>query len=317
MCHAAAVPPHALPAPLLELEPSLHCLVISLARAHARQQYVRGVLLPRACGMQCEILDATDGQALSADKWRMVAPVDAQHVLATRLERAKFIHFTQPLSAGEAGCALSHVHVLRETVRRRLAWAVVLEDDADLPSGFASRCRRAIAALPPTATTTASAAPLLYLGYGVTPAEAARDIEEARAAASSNGDGGDVTLVPVEYAWCCHAMAISYEAARRLLSGATPVDKPADHHCVLCSSVGAVQAYVAVPPLVTLSTHSPFGREHHQYRVAWTYMDHGLRSFALVSRLAKWPSRPGRPEIARARASRGGNEFGDNRFPAD
>ena len=157
-------------------------------------------------------------------------------------------------------------------MRRQLPWALVLEDDVALPVDFVRRACAALRRVPPSAT-----APLLYLGHGaacrleeeLAPSEAealeaaakqAATAEEAAADAAAEAEGAERVPAPrilrAEYAFCTHAMAVSLAAARLLLQGAAPVDKPADHHYVLVSSSGAVQAYVCEPQLVPLSAHS-------------------------------------------------------------
>ena len=230
--------------------------VISLAGASSRRRHATDAVMPRLEGLDTSAVlwDAVNGCCLRPDEQALVASPSKHHMLSGRLRRGEYVHFERPLSRGEVGCMLSHVAVLREIVRRRLPWAIVLEDDVYLPPDFVQRTRLAISCVPSSA-----AAPLLYLGHGV--AFRLEDEEPGEATAEMEvGVQGVHAEAPrvrrAEYAFCTHAMAISLAAAQRLLQGATPVDKPADHHFVLAAASGAVQAYVCDPQLATLSSHS-------------------------------------------------------------
>ena len=63
------------------------------------------------------------------------------------------------------------------------------------------------------------------------------------------------SLLPANYVWTTYAYAVSLAAAERLLGGIAPVDKPVDHHFVLASACGAVNAFACDPQLVDLAPH--------------------------------------------------------------
>ena len=69
------------------------------------------------------------------------------------------------------------------------------------------------------------------------------------------GLGLGVRLRRARYVWTTYSYLISLEAARRLLGGIVPVDKPIDHHYVLAAECEAVDAFACEPRLVDLAPH--------------------------------------------------------------
>ena len=77
-------------------------------------------------GLDCELLFGVDGRA--------GLPPEYEDMVDRERARRKY---RRDLSDGELACALSHLNVYREIVRRDLQAAIVLEDDAILTRSFA------------------------------------------------------------------------------------------------------------------------------------------------------------------------------------
>lgn len=102
----------------------MQIFVINLENDHARRDWISQQF--DKLGIPFEFYQGVDGRALT--------PAD----LATSYD-AKWArrHIGKSMSPGEIGCALSHIGVYQEIVRRQLPYALVLEDDATLPHDLA------------------------------------------------------------------------------------------------------------------------------------------------------------------------------------
>jgi glycosyl transferase family 25 len=63
------------------------------------------------------------------------------------VERQSILRHDRPMSGGELGCYLSHIKALRRFLETPQAYCVVLEDDVQLPSEFASTVTDILAVL--------------------------------------------------------------------------------------------------------------------------------------------------------------------------
>lgn len=93
--------------------------IIHLARAAGRARYVDGLI--ESCPVETEIVDAIDGNNLSADE------IAAVYVPGIYQPRYPF-----KLRAAEIGCFLSHRICWKKIVEQDLAYGLVFEDDAGL-----------------------------------------------------------------------------------------------------------------------------------------------------------------------------------------
>ena len=93
--------------------------VIHLARAAGRKAHVRNLM--ETCPVDTEIVDAVDGELLSADARAAVYRRDRY-----------FPRYPFPLRPGEIGCFLSHRLCWQHIVDRNLAYGLIFEDDARL-----------------------------------------------------------------------------------------------------------------------------------------------------------------------------------------
>lgn len=259
----------------------LHCYLICLQRSQVRRRYVKDKLLPALPQFECEIVDAVDGRAMleastsatsphgedSTDAasgakgaegaWAdFVAPNrDHHHICQQQGETGFVFTFDRHCTPGEVGCALSHLKVLSAIVREGRPWSVVLEDDAAPVAGFADCVEAAIAAVPSDAD-----APLIYLGYpdamlklrdGRRPGES--EDEDTRSGSVDAGAGS--RLLRASHVWTTYGYLVSLAAAKQLMGGIVPVDKPVDHHYVLACACAAVNAFACERQLVELAPH--------------------------------------------------------------
>ncbi|KAJ1719498.1 hypothetical protein LPJ53_005747 [Coemansia erecta] len=99
-------------------------------------------------------------------------------------------------------CYLSHLRALRQVVARRLATALILEDDVDLELDLKALHARAMQQVHRTAPDW----DMLFLGH------CTRDAREP-----DTGAGSGLEVYRAEYPMCLHAYAVSWECARRLV----------------------------------------------------------------------------------------------------
>jgi GR25 family glycosyltransferase involved in LPS biosynthesis len=134
------------------------------------------------------------------------------------------------LSAGERGCALSHIRAWQYCLERAGSTnqpLLVLEDDAAPTPQFTSVLRRALTALPKDAH-------LLYLGYSQA-ADWRREVSE--------------NLVESEYVWTTVGYIV-WPAGARILLSRLPVDGPVDNWMAGQCAAGDIKAYAVRPKIV-------------------------------------------------------------------
>jgi GR25 family glycosyltransferase involved in LPS biosynthesis len=129
------------------------------------------------------------------------------------------------LSAGGLGCALSHLAVWDDLLRRRRSAALVIEDDVDFARGFVGRLAALRARLPRRWD-------LAYLGYVNT-----------GPAPTPLADGLGIP----RHLFGTFGYLISQRGARRLLER-LPIDEPIDNF--LAKQFASLEVVCAVPPLV-------------------------------------------------------------------
>ncbi|HAW48920.1 MAG TPA: glycosyl transferase family 25, partial [Roseovarius sp.] len=105
---------------------SEHAFVLHLVRASARRENAQALLA--GCGMTGEVWAAVDGRAMSS--------TDLAACVGARLFAPVYPFGLKP---GEIGCFLSHRQIWAEIVRRNLASAFIIEDDAEIaPEPYAA-----------------------------------------------------------------------------------------------------------------------------------------------------------------------------------
>lgn len=95
----------------------MHTFVISLDRSLERRSVIMARL--KEIGLQAEVFRGIDGAALSGEALRYRG-------------RVRRLLYGKDMTAGEIGCARSHIELYAEIVRRQLPSALILEDDAIL-----------------------------------------------------------------------------------------------------------------------------------------------------------------------------------------
>jgi GR25 family glycosyltransferase involved in LPS biosynthesis len=130
------------------------------------------------------------------------------------------------LSAGERGCAQSHIRAWKACLEKG-APLLVLEDDAAPTEQFREILQRVLPTVP-------SDAHVLYLGYSQA-AEWRRQVSEY--------------LVESEYVWTTVAYII-WPAGAQLLLDMLPVDQPVDNFMALACAAGKLKSYCMKPKIV-------------------------------------------------------------------
>lgn len=93
--------------------------VINLKRSPHRRAHMEKQL--KALQLSYEIIDATDGSALSEAE------------LETLYDKeASLQHLTQPITRNEIACADSHLRIYERIVNQKIPYALILEDDVTL-----------------------------------------------------------------------------------------------------------------------------------------------------------------------------------------
>jgi glycosyl transferase, family 25 len=96
----------------------MHCYVINLEKDAERRASITQQL--NGLGIEFSLFKAVDGRKLS------------EAVLARQYAKARAIADYREMTAGEIGCALSHIGVYKEMLRTDCKHALILEDDAQL-----------------------------------------------------------------------------------------------------------------------------------------------------------------------------------------
>lgn len=105
----------------------MEVFVISLPRCRDRRDQINAQLL--AIGVNAIFYPAVDGSTLALSS---IAAYD---------RRKAWTYYGSAMTPAEVACCLSHRGVLKEIVRRKLPYALVLEDDADVDADLLHVCR--------------------------------------------------------------------------------------------------------------------------------------------------------------------------------
>jgi len=219
--------------------PNLRAIVVNLDRRPDRWEGCSMRLQARCPWIRFTRFSATDGRQTTinpsevAMSWNSARNVKYQKLRSKRKgwdDIDTYHARSLPLSAGERGCASSHVRAWRacaglagESERPLL----VLEDDAAPTAEFTQVLGRAMASLPQDAG-------ILYLGYS----QAAKWRREVSA-----------ELVEAEYVWTTVGYIIWPSAARQLLSQ-LPVNEPVDNFMAGLCAEGKLKAYCVRPKVI-------------------------------------------------------------------
>jgi glycosyl transferase family 25 len=101
----------------------LPCYVVNLATDTQRRASMQQRLNER--GVQAIFFEAVDGRIMHEAE------------LESHVNRDKATREYGPLSRGEIGTSLSHIHIYRDMVAKNIPYAVILEDDVCLSDDFA------------------------------------------------------------------------------------------------------------------------------------------------------------------------------------
>ncbi|CAJ1377213.1 unnamed protein product [Effrenium voratum] len=185
--------------------------------------------------MEYERMRASDGRldSIGADevthRWHTGRNVVYQKIRSRRKgwdDLHTYVVRELDMSAGERGCAMSHIRAWRycESAERPM---LVMEDDAVPTKEFREVLSQALTSLPRDAD-------VLYLGYS--------QAAEWRRHVSKN-------VAEAEYVWTTVAYLVWPEGARKLLSK-LPVNQPVDNFMATLCADGDIKAYVTLPKIV-------------------------------------------------------------------
>lgn len=217
----------------------LQTIVVSLDRRRDRMEGCAARLDAHCPGLRYSPFPATDGRrtqistAEVVHSWHTARNVVYQKIRAVRKNWGDLDTYqerTLTLSAGERGCASSHIRAWRHCLE--LAGGterplLVLEDDAAPTPEFAATLARALRALPPDAH-------LLYLGYSQA-ADWRREVSPE--------------LVESEYVWTTVGYIV-WPAGARLLLDRLPVNGPVDNWLAGLCADRDIKAYCVRPKII-------------------------------------------------------------------
>jgi len=218
---------------------SLPTIVVNLDRRPDRMTGCAARLTAHCPGLQFTRFSATDGRETKistadvATSWHSARNVVYQKLRSARKgwdDADSYKARRMALSAGERGCASSHVRAWRRCLKLARGTdrpLLVLEDDAAPTAEFAQVLSRALTTLPPDAG-------VLYLGYSQA-AEWRREVSPE--------------LVEAEYVWTTVAYIV-WPAAARLLLGQLPVNEPVDNFMAGLCAEKKLKAYCVRPKIV-------------------------------------------------------------------
>lgn len=200
----------------------MQCFVINLADDHARRASMTGQL--EALDLRYRLFPAVDGRALSEEAL-------AQHY-DPDTARVQY----RALSAGEIGCALSHLGVYRAMVSEGIGHALILEDDARLGLAVPEVLGRLEAAYSSEENT------VVLLSY----------VDKyTRWGRRALGDGFQV-VKPYQHSWRAHGYVVTLAAARSMAAALYPVWSAADFWKRF-DDRGIVQVRAVVPYCIGLA----------------------------------------------------------------
>ena len=248
----------------------MQIFVINLPEDADRRRAIEDQL--RNLGLPHEVLPAVKGKLLSSEDRR------------NNYDELRFVRNEgRPALPGELGCALSHIEAYRLVVKRKLPYALILEDDACLNPNVPQLLKAIEAQNSPSVEN-------VYLLTWFN-------------ALGSRKLGilwSSYRVADVKSAFCTHGYVVSNAAAQALLRALCPVRHLADcwnwlrRHRV-------VRVLAVVPTCITtdlsygtrtavglaeaVAGRLLFGRLRHKlHRVFWRLIDHGS---AVISRLGK------------------------------
>ncbi|MDR1146426.1 MAG: glycosyltransferase family 25 protein [Verrucomicrobiales bacterium] len=218
---------------------AVKCLVINLASASARREYITRHLA--ALGIPFELVAAVDVRSLSAAE------------LAANYDRRKALRYGNDLSLPEIGCALSHLNIYRRMLAADIGHALILEDDAKLKPETLPVVEKLRRLYP------ADREALILLTYirhyaqrGARPVDDTHLVAEIRA----------------KHCGGTHGYFITNAAARRMVAALHPVWQVADQWLQF-RAYGIMRARTLVPYVIgtdTVSETSSIGNERERVR---------------------------------------------------
>ena len=206
-----------------KLAAAFAAIYINLATRPDRRKSVQQSL--EAVGLQAERFEALTGAAASASDVCLTWDT----TLNAQFDRNTKIQPTLEMSAGERGCAASHLALWRRCAETN-GPLLVLEDDLIFASAAVSRVGPAVRSLVAALEAGVDAPErtlLLYLGADAYLRDGAPSLRGQQAIWAARSANVACALKEARWAWQTHAYVIWPAAARVLLAG-LPIDAPVD-----------------------------------------------------------------------------------------
>jgi len=207
----------------------------------------------------CEMLDATGYQ------YRLFSAIDGKQITASQLlkyQQAGWVHSRscrQMRTSGELGCALSHLHVLDDFLKRNLSSALIFEDDVQLAPGFWSNFSSMFADIPTDYD-------IVYLG--VTHDKCAHNADKIISP----------HVTKLKWSLCLHGYIVSRAFVNKLFNHFLPLEHNLDVH--IAYKADSFQSYLFFPSMATQHWDGVSARTYVQEFVdidgcpeGWTEMD--------------------------------------------
>jgi glycosyl transferase, family 25 len=203
----------------------MHCYVINLEKDAERRASITQQL--NSLGIEFSLFNAVDGRQLSED------------ALIGQYAKTRAIAEYREMTAGEIGCALSHIGVYKEMLRVDRKYALVLEDDAQLGAELANTLNELVQ------TVRAEDQVVVLLTH----------VDKYSRWDAINLSANKKLVKRYGHWWLAHGYFITQAAAAKLAEGLVPVWTAADSWAAFEQS-GLIQLRALVPYCISLSPHA-------------------------------------------------------------
>jgi glycosyl transferase, family 25 len=205
----------------------MHCYVINLEKDAERRASITQQL--SHLGLEYSLFNAVEGRKLSDE------------ALTRQYSKAKAIESYREMTAGEIGCALSHIGVYKEMLKTQCKHALVLEDDAQLGPELANILNEVVQKF------RADDPVVVLLTH----------VDKYSRWDAINLSANKKLVKRYGHWWLAHGYFITQAAAAKLAAGLMPVWTAADSWAAFEQS-GLIQLRALIPYCISLSPHAQF-----------------------------------------------------------
>jgi glycosyl transferase, family 25 len=203
----------------------MHCYVINLEKDAERRVSITQQL--SCLGLQYSLFNAVEGRKLSDE------------ALTRQYSKAGAIADYREMTAGEIGCALSHIGVYKEMLNTDCKHALVLEDDAQLGPELTHTLNELVQKFP-------AEEPIVVT-----------HVDKYSRWDAINLSFNKKLVKRYGHWWLAHGYFITQAAAAKLAAGLMPVWTAADSWAAFEQS-GLIQLRALIPYCISLSQHAQF-----------------------------------------------------------